>query len=172
MRSTDKRPSNGRRIPGDKPIPGTYNIRTMPNWRRIQLLGYRFLRGVTHRWPVIIDDSPRINLSFPTAPLGTSGGITSVAYKRVLILHDQPSTAPLHHHKGPDTSFILVPDSIGSNECARPARDRHNRHIGTGKPHRKVFDSGGNSFQKSRVYLLQFLEDRISPKGPSAKRIN
>jgi len=42
----------------------------------------------------------------------TSFGGSQAAYKRVLILHDQPSTVSFQHNEDPDTSFILVPDSI------------------------------------------------------------
>src|ERR1700736_2214094 len=76
-----------------------------------------------------------------TPPFWASRGIISVAYNRVLILHDQPLSAPFHYNEGLDTSFILVPDPIRSSEWARPANDRPNSQIRTGQPHRNVFNS-------------------------------
>jgi hypothetical protein len=76
---------------------------------------------------------------------GLEASNTSAPY-RVLVLHYQPRNASLHRDESPDMALILVPDSIGRSERAHPAGYRNDRHIGSGKPHRYLFDSIGDTF--------------------------
>jgi hypothetical protein len=123
-----------------------------------------FGEGIWHRDKVIDAPADGFQHSFRGQFLGISRNHAwrfterscSATYERVLILHDQPSTAAFHNNKCSDTSFILVLDPIRCSERARPTSDRYDRHIAAGEPHRKVFDRGAYPFQERGMEWTSF----------------
>src|SRR6185503_571593 len=90
----------------------------------------------------------------------------------VLVLHYQPSVAPLYNNERSNMSLVLVSDAVRC--CKRTHHDRHryDRNFRIGKSYFHVSNGVCDALQEGRVYFPNLLEHVIAPPRPPTVRVN
>ena len=93
-------------------------------------------------------------------------------HERVVVLHDQPTRATLHHDERPDLTITFVFHTVRRREPAQVAGHGRHGHVWGRHSHVHLCDSIRHALQDGVVYLQDFLQDRHAPIGSPSKWID
>src|SRR6185503_1605149 len=90
----------------------------------------------------------------------------------VLVLHYQPSVAPLYNNERSNMSLVLVSDAVRCCKRTHRARHRYDRNVRIGKSYFHFSNGFCDALQEGRVYLPNLLEHAVASARPPTVRVN